>query len=207
MFFLFSALAVLILMGMGKNVHQAVQLLVNFWKSIFIDFFNELFGKRKDTYPLIFGTGYDGRVYPELVDAEFDGVYRLFDQDSIFYYGSDFSSLDVVGYAFSIYVDAETEDIGKLHKKINRRLEVMVNRRFKDCGIYDILPSPFIYHEFNNEENPTLLRVYFARTQNGTVLINNRKHMRLREQQQRKRDSSVSFETDWKSEEGKDTND
>lgn len=203
-FLVFSAIAILILMGFGKNVHQAIKIVVSFWKSIFIDIFNELFGVKKTNfyYPLVFGTGQDGLIYPELVDSAFESLYKLFGEDNIFFYSVHYPCEDIISYIFSIYVDSEAENcIDVLKKRIKKRLEVMVNRRFKDCAIYNVLPEPFIYFEVDSEDNPTLLRVSFARTQKGVSLISEQKHRLSLEHLNKKRNSSFSLKSDWESDE------
>lgn len=203
-FFVFSAIAVLILMGLGRNVHQAIKIVVSFWKSIFTDIFNELFGVKKTNfyYPLVFGTGQDGLIYPELVDSAFEGLYKLFGEDNIFFYTAFYPCEDIISYIFSIYVDTETkENVDILQKIIQKRLEVMVNRRFKDCAIYNVLPEPFVYFEFDSVDNPTLLRVSFARTQKGVSLISEQKRRISIERLSKKRDSSFNLKADWESDE------
>ncbi len=199
-----SICAVLILIGLGKHPREAIRQVIKFWKSIFIDIFNELFGKEKVNvyYPLVFGTGQDGLIYPELVDSAFEGLYKLFGEDNIFFYSACYPCEDIISYIFSIYVDSEAENcIDVLKKRIKKRLEVMVNRRFKDCAIYNVLPEPFIYFEVDSEDNPTLLRVSFARTQKGVSLISEQKHRLSLEHLNKKRNSSFSLKSDWESDE------
>ncbi len=203
-FLVFSAIAVLILMGLGRNVHQAIKIVVSFWKSIFIDVFNELFGVEKTNfyYPLVFGTGQDGLIYPELVDSAFEGLYKLFGGDNIFFYSFYYPCEDIISYIFSVYVEAESNECTDiLKKRIKKRLEVMVNRQLKDYAIYNVLPEPFIYFELDNDENPTLLRVSFARTQKGVLLISEQKHRMSLEHLNKKRNSSFSLNADWESDE------
>lgn len=83
-FIVFSMISILILMGLGRNVHQAVQIVASFWKSIFIDLFNELFGTGKAYYPLVFGIGKDGYFYPSMIDSAFKDFYELFGGKKIF---------------------------------------------------------------------------------------------------------------------------
>ena len=54
-FIIFSSFAVLILVGLGRNPNQAVRIVAGFWKKIFIDLIDELFGKHVDQilYPFI----------------------------------------------------------------------------------------------------------------------------------------------------------
>lgn len=203
-FLCISTCAVLVLIGLGKHPSEAIRQVVRFWKSIFIDIFNELFGMKKTNfyYPLVFGTGQDGLIYPELVDSAFESLYKLFGEDNIFFYSVHYPCEDMISYIFSIYVDSEAENcIDILKKRIKKRLEVMVNRRFKDCAIYNVLPEPFIYFEVDSEDNPTLLRVSFARTQKGVSLISEQKHRLSLEHLNKKRNSSFSLKSDWESDE------
>lgn len=203
-FLCISTCAVLVLIGLGKHPSEAIRQVVRFWKSIFVDIFNELFGMKKTNfyYPLVFGTGQDGLIYPELVDSAFESLYKLFGEDNIFFYSVHYPCEDMISYIFSIYVDSEAENcIDILKKRIKKRLEVMVNRRFKDCAIYNVLPEPFIYFEVDSEDNPTLLRVSFARTQKGVSLISEQKHRLSLEHLNKKRNSSFSLKSDWESDE------
>lgn len=203
-FLCISTCAVLVLIGLGKHPSEAIRQVVRFWKSIFVDIFNELFGMKKTNfyYPLVFGTGQDGLIYPELVDSAFESLYKLFGEDNIFFYSVHYPCEDIISYIFSIYVDSEAENcIDILKKRIKKRLEVMVNRRFKDCAIYNVLPEPFIYFEVDSEDNPTLLRVSFARTQKGVSLISEQKHRLSLEHLNKKRNSSFSLKSDWESDE------
>lgn len=203
-FLCISTCAVLVLIGLGKHPSEAIRQIVRFWKSIFVDIFNELFGMKKTNfyYPLVFGTGQDGLIYPELVDSAFESLYKLFGEDNIFFYSVHYPCEDMISYIFSIYVDSEAENcIDVLKKRIKKRLEVMVNRRFKDCAIYNVLPEPFIYFEVDSEDNPTLLRVSFARTQKGVSLISEQKHRLSLEHLNKKRNSSFSLKSDWESDE------
>lgn len=203
-FLCISTCAVLVLIGLGKHPSEAIRQVVRFWKSIFVDIFNELFGMKKTNfyYPLVFGTGQDGLIYPELVDSAFESLYKLFGEDNIFFYSVHYPCEDMISYIFSIYVDSEAENcIDVLKKRIKKRLEVMVNRRFKDCAIYNVLPEPFIYFEVDSEDNPTLLRVSFARTQKGVSLISEQKHRLSLEHLNKKRNSSFSLKSDWESDE------
>lgn len=203
-FLCISTCAVLVLIGLGKHPSEAIRQVVRFWKSIFVDIFNELFGVKKTNfyYPLVFGTGQDGLIYPELVDSAFESLYKLFGEDNIFFYSVHYPCEDIISYIFSIYVDSEAENcIDVLKKRIKKRLEVMVNRRFKDCAIYNVLPEPFIYFEVDSEDNPTLLRVSFARTQKGVSLISEQKHRLSLEHLNKKRNSSFSLKSDWESDE------
>lgn len=203
-FLCISTCAVLVLIGLGKHPSEAIRQVVRFWKSIFVDIFNELFGMKKTNfyYPLVFGTGQDGLIYPELVDSAFESLYKLFGEDNIFFYSVHYPCEDIISYIFSIYVDSEAENcIDVLKKRIKKRLEVMVNRRFKDCAIYNVLPEPFIYFEVDSEDNPTLLRVSFARTQKGVSLISEQKHRLSLEHLNKKRNSSFSLKSDWESDE------
>lgn len=203
-FIVFSMISILILMGLGRNVHQAVQIVASFWKSIFIDVFNELFGTGKAYYPLVFGIGKDGYFYPSMIDSAFKDFYELFGgKKNIYCFNAYYSCEDIVSYAFDVYVDPENECVDKLQKKMEMCLKVMVNNQFKEYGIYNVLPEPFIYFEFDNEDAPTFLRVSFARTQKGVALISNQKRRVALEHQRKKRNSSFSFETDWES--GEDT--
>ena len=45
-----SICAVLILIGLGKHPSEAIRQVIKFWKSIFTDIFNELFGVEKQTF-------------------------------------------------------------------------------------------------------------------------------------------------------------
>lgn len=201
-FLCISICAVLILIGLGKHPREAIRQVIKFWKSIFIDIFNELFGKEKVYYPLVFGTGQDGLIYPELVDSAFEGLYKLFGEDNIFFYSACYPCEDIISYIFSVYVDPESEEcIERLKKKIKKRLEGMVNRRFKDYSIYNILPEPFIFFELDSEDNPTLLNVSFARTQKGVLLIREQKHRLSLEHLNKKRNSSLDFNATWESDE------
>lgn len=199
-----SICAVLILIGLGKHPSEAIRQVIKFWKSIFIDIFDEFLGVEKTNfyYPLVFGTGQDGLIYPELVDSAFEGLYKLFGEDNIFFYSFYYPCEDIISYIFSVYVEAESNECTDiLKKRIKKRLEVMVNRQLKDYAIYNVLPEPFIYFELDNDENPTLLRVSFARTQKGVLLISEQKHRMSLERLNKKRNSSFSLNADWESDE------
>lgn len=86
-FIIFSILAILILVGLGRNPNQAVRLVVVFWKKIFIDLIDELFGKHVNQilYPFVFGIDAMGNVDLNEIDANFEDLYRVFEQGNIYY--------------------------------------------------------------------------------------------------------------------------
>ena len=149
-FIIFSILAILILVGLGRNPNQAVRLVVVFWKKIFIDLIDELFGKHVNQilYPFVFGIDAMGNVDLNEIDANFEDLYRVFEQGNIYY---DFMKLypengtvpkDIICYNFCICVE-DKENWEKMKKKIPIRINGIVNRRLKEYGYYNVASSPF----------------------------------------------------------------
>ena len=210
-FIIFSILAILILVGLGRNPNQAVRLVVVFWKKIFIDLIDELFGKHVNQilYPFVFGIDAMGNVDLNEIDANFEDLYRVFEQGNIYY---DFMKLypqnvtvpqDIICYHFCIFVE-DKENWEKMKKKIPIRINGIVNRRLKEYGYYNVASSPFWWWGFNSNENPTFLKIYFALTPKGVEEIKQKKLQVAYEWQKKNRKSSTNFKTDWKSGESKD---
>ena len=210
-FIIFSILAILILVGLGRNPNQAVRLVVVFWKKIFIDLIDELFGKHVNQilYPFVFGIDAMGNVDLNEIDANFEDLYRVFEQGNIYY---DFMKLypengtvpkDIICYNFCICVE-DKENWEKMKKKIPIRINGIVNRRLKEYGYYNVASSPFWWCGFYSNENPTFLKIYFALTPKGVEEIKQKKLQVAYERQKKNRKSSTNFKTDWKSGESKD---
>ena len=160
-------------------------------------------------YPFVFGIDAMGNVDLNEIDANFEDLYRVFEQGNIYY---DFMKLypengtvpkDIICYNFCICVE-DKENWEKMKKKIPIRINGIVNRRLKEYGYYNVASSPFWWCGFYSNENPTFLKIYFALTPKGVEEIKQKKLQVAYERQKKNRKSSTNFKTDWKSGESKD---
>lgn len=209
-FIIFSIFAVLILVGLGRNPNQAVRIVAGFWKTIFIDLLDELFGNHTQiTYPFIFGLDLIGNFDPDQAEADFEDLYRVFEKGDIFlrsiimYPEDNTVSKDIVCYTFRVRIE-DTKDLEKIKEKITMRINCIVNRRLKKNGYFYAASSPFVFWSFNSDKKPTFLNIYFALTSKGVKSIRWKKLQMEYERQKKNQKSSTNFKTDWKSGESKD---
>lgn len=181
-----------------KSVHSVL----SFVKDLLKEIFKELFDNSDNNffYPVRFGANIYGQINVEDVDDSFENLYKVFEPDGTYCDGV-FEYIHVIQYGFAIdFGKEQVPDIKSLKKIIQKRLEKMLNQSFKEQGIF-VSVKRYLDFTFDQENNPQYLYVWFAKTEEGSRLLQQQKKRRLLARRSIQNTHQDDFTADWEDDE------